>query len=446
MTTKVDLQEFTKTLEERNPGQPAFLQAVREVAGDLVPVVNERSEYRELRILERLTEPDRVLQFRICWQDDRGDVQLQRGYRVQFSNAIGPYKGGLRFDPSVDPGVLKFLGFEQTLKNSLTGLPLGGAKGGSDFSPRDRSDSEVMRFCQAFMTELQHHIGTQVDIPAGDIGVGTREIGFLFGQYKRLLRSTEGALTGKPLALQGSHIRSESTGWGCVYFAKHVMEKARAGLDGKRAVVSGSGNVALHAAEKLRDLGVAVVALSDSGGTVHAPDGFDAEQLAGVRRVKQERGRISAFAEEFGLEYRDGATPWGLPCDLAFPCATQNEIDEKGARALVDGGCELVCEGANMPCTAEASALFAEADLIHAPGKAANAGGVAVSGLEITQNAMGTSWSREQVDQKLQTIMETIHDTCVEHGERGDSIDYRRGANVGGFLKVADAMVHGGVV
>lgn len=447
MANEVDAAELVAQVESGNPGQSEFHQAVRETARDLVPLVNERAEYRDARVLDRLVEPDRVVQFRVCWQDDAGRVQTNRGYRVQFRNAIGPYKGGLRFHASVEPGTLKFLAFEQTLKNSLTDLPMGGAKGGADFSTRGRSEAEVMRFCQAFMTQLHHYIGEDVDVPAGDIGVGVREVGFLFGQYKRLIGAFEGALTGKPLASGGSHVRSEATGWGCAYFAQKVLSQAGADLDGKTAVVSGSGNVALHAAGKLRALGARVISLSDSDGTVHAPDGFDDEQLEGARRIKQEkRGRISAFAEEFGLEYLEGATPWSIPSDLAFPCATQNEIGKKDARELIDNSCELACEGANMPCTVEASDLFSKAEVIHAPGKAANAGGVAISGLEITQNAMRMRWSREEVDARLQDIMQTIHETCVEHGERDGGIDYRRGANVGGFIKVADALVHGGIV
>jgi glutamate dehydrogenase (NADP+) len=447
MSKKLDLEAFIEEFEARNPGQPEFHQAVREAAEDLVPFVNAHPEYREARLLERLTEPDRLIQFRVCWQDDAGKVQINRGYRVQFCNAIGPYKGGIRFDATVNPSVLKFLGFEQTLKNSLTSLPMGGAKGGADFSPRGRSESEIMRFCQAFMTELHHHIGEDLDIPAGDIGVGLREIGFLFGQYKRLVREFKGALTGKPLASGGSHVRSEATGWGCVYFAQRALEHAGEALEGKSCVISGSGNVALYAASKLKELGATVLALSDSGGTVHAPNGLDDEQIEGLMRVKQqERGRISAFADEFGLDYHDGAKPWALPCDLAFPCATQNEVGEKDARALVDNGCALVCEGANMPSTAEAAAVFREAGLLYAPGKAANAGGVAISGLELTQNSMRLRWSRDEVDQRLQEIMGNIHETCVEHGEQQSGVDYRRGANVGGFVKVADALLHAGIV
>jgi len=394
MANAIDIDELLDQVERRNPGQPDFHQAVREAARDLVPLVNDRAEYRDARVLERLLEPDRVVQFRVCWQDDDGGVQINRGYRVQFCNAIGPYKGGLRFHETVEPGTLKFLGFEQTLKNSLTGLPMGGAKGGADFSTRGRSEAEVMRFCQAFMTQLHHYIGEGVDIPAGDIGVGLREVGFLFGQYKRLMGAFEAALTGKPLASGGSHVRSEATGWGCAYFAQHALSQAGADLEGKTAVVSGSGNVALHAAGKLRSLGARVVSLSDSDGTVHVPDGLDDEQLEAAKRIKlEERGRISAFAEELQLEYHEGATPWKIPCDLAFPCATQNELGEKDARELIDNGCELVCEGANMPCTAEASELFSKALVLHAPGKAANAGGVAISGLEITQNAMRMRWS-----------------------------------------------------
>ena len=446
---KLQLSDFMDRVARKNPGEEEFHQAVREVAGDLVPVVNDRSDYREARILERLAEPDRVISFRVCWEDDDGGVQINRGHRVQFNNAIGPYKGGLRFDPSVTPSVLKFLGFEQTLKNSLTTLPMGGGKGGADFDPRDRSPREIMRFCQAFMTELHHHIGEDLDVPAGDIGVGEREIGYLFGQYKRLIREFKGVLTGKPMENGGSQIRSEATGWGCVYFAEHALAQTDDSLDGKACVLSGSGNVALHAAAKLLDVGSKVVALSDSGGCLYAKDGFGEDGIEALKELKLEKGgRLAELADEKGYEYHEGEKPWKIACDAAFPCATQNELGEKDARALLDGGCKLVCEGANMPSTEEAAKIFRDADLVYAPGKAANAGGVAISGIELTQNSMRLSWSREKVDDHLRDIMQDIHETCVEHGRDGDSgpVDYVRGANVGGFLKVADAMLQGGVV
>jgi glutamate dehydrogenase (NADP+) len=446
MDNEAYAEQLVAEVERRNPGQSAFHQAVREAIGDLAAVVAEHGEYRDAGILERLLEPERVLRFRVTWTDDAGKVRVNRGYRVQFSSALGPYKGGLRFDPSVEPGLLKFLGFEQTLKNGLTGLPMGGAKGGADFSPRDHSAGEVMRFCQAFMTELRHHIGFDLDVPAGDIGVGAREIGYLVGQYRRLQPAEPSALTGKPLVLGGSPVRSEATGWGCVYFAEHALEHAGRSLDGATCTVSGAGNVALHTAGKLVSRGARVVTLSDSGGTVHAPDGLDEEALSLATRIKRaQRGRLADFAEETGLAYHEGERPWSVPCDVAFPCATQNELGEKDARALADAGCALVCEGANMPCTSDATRVLKDAGVLHAPGKAANAGGVAISGLEMSQNAMRTTWSSEEVDDRLQTIMRSIFETCVEHGEGKEGVDYRRGANVGGFRRVADAMLRAGV-
>ena len=443
MSEPIAYESFMERVERRNPGEREFQQAVAEIARDLIPLVNERDDYLEARLLERLVEPDRVIGFRVCWEDDEGRVRINRGYRVQFSNAIGCYKGGLRFDPSVSPGILKFLGLEQTLKNSLTSLPMGGAKGGADFDPRQRSPREIMRFCQAFMTELHHHIGEDLDVPAGDIGVGVREVGALFGQYKRLVRRFQGALTGKPRETGGSHVREEATGWGCVYFAQKVFEREGESLEGKTCVVSGSGNVALHAASKLREVGARVVSLSDSSGVVHDPDGLDDEKLEYLMDLKLERrGRLSDYAEEYGVEYRSGEKPWGIACDAAFPCATQNELDEEDARTLIGSGCRLVCEGANMPTTAHAADAFRESKVIHAPGKAANAGGVAISGLELTQNSLRLQWSHEELDQRLKSLMGDIHDTCVEHG--GD--DYVRGANVGGFIRVGDAMLQSGIV
>ncbi len=443
----MDLETFMQDLERRAPGEKLFHQAVREALRDLIPVVEERADYRDARILERLTEPDRVIAFRVCWQDDAGEIRVSRGYRVQYNGAIGPYKGGLRFAPDVDLATFKFLGFEQTLKNSLTGLPLGGAKGGAVFDPRGRSDAEIMRFCQAFMNELHHHIGPDRDVPAGDIGVGAREIGYLFGQYRQLTHRFEGALTGKRIAFGGSAVRTEATGWGCVYFATHVLEQAGRAIDGLSCVISGAGNVALYAAQKLLERGARVIALSDSTGTVHDPDGLDEEKLAWLMELKQRRrGSLEEYAEEFGAEHRPDAKPWQIECDAAFPCATQNEIGEKDARQLVRSGCALVVEGANMPTTAEATAVLREAGILHAPGKAANAGGVAISGLEMTQNSLGRQWGDERVEEELEVIMRGIHERCVEHGEREGGVDYVRGANRSGFVKVADAMTSFGAV
>ena len=441
------LESFIANLKSRNPGEPEFHQAVTEVATKIWPFLEEHPEYREAKILERLTEPDRVVMFRVTWADDQGKVQVNKGYRIQFNGAIGPYKGGLRFHPTVNLGVLKFLAFEQILKNSLTTLPMGGGKGGSDFDPKGKSDAEVMRFCQSFMTELYRHIGKNIDVPAGDIGVGAREIGYLFGQYRRLRNEFTGTMTGKGLAYGGSLIRPEATGYGSVYFAREMLGTRGETLEGKVCTISGSGNVAQYTAEKLIELGAKVVSLSDSGGTVHIPDGLTTDQLHWVMDLKNaRRGRIKEFADQFGLEYMEGKRPWSIPCDCAFPSATQNEISEDDARQLVDNGCYVVSEGANMPTTLEGTKVFEDARILFGPGKAANAGGVAISGIEMTQNSMRLQWTREEVDKKLQDIMHHIHQKCVEYGKDGDYIDYVKGANVAGFAKVADAMLAYGVV
>ncbi|MCZ6704762.1 MAG: NADP-specific glutamate dehydrogenase [Bacteroidetes bacterium] len=441
------LDAFMVELKRRNPGEPEFHQAVQEVAEKIWPFLDEHPEYREARVFERLTEPDRVVMFRVSWQDDQSRVQFNRGYRIQFNGSIGPYKGGLRFHPSVNLGILKFLAFEQILKNSLTTLPLGGGKGGSDFDPKGKSDAEVMRFCQSFMTELARHIGKNVDIPAGDIGVGPREIGYLFGQYRRLQNEFTGMMTGKGLSFGGSLIRTEATGYGTVYFASEMMATRNDSLEGKRCLVSGSGNVAQFAAEKLIEMGATVLTLSDSSGTVVDMDGIDSEKLAYVVDLKnRRRGRIKEFADEYGLEYIKGRKPWAVPCDLAIPAATQNELDENDAKELIKNGCYVVAEGANMPSTIEATKIFEEAKVLFGPGKAANAGGVAISGIEMTQNSMRLQWTRDEVDAKLREIMASIHGSCVEYGRNGDAIDYVKGANLAGFVKVADAMLAFGVV
>ena len=442
------LAAFMAGLERRNPGEPEFHQAVREVAESVLPVVAARAEYQEARILERLTEPDRIVAFRVAWEDDDGRVRVNRAWRVQFSNAIGPYKGGLRFHPSVTQSVLKFLGFEQIFKNSLTGLPMGGAKGGANFNPRGKSDAEVMRFCQAMMRELHRHIGEDTDVPAGDIGVGAREIGYLFGTYLRLGNRFTGAFTGKGLAFGGSEVRKEATGYGAAYFLDNMLTAAGDGLDGKTAVVSGSGNVALYAIEKLAALGAKVVAASDSGGFVHDPDGIGGDRLAWLKALKeQRRGRLREYAEHFRCNYFEGERPWRTPCDVALPCATQNELDGDDAGALLANGLVAVAEGANMPCTAAAVEAFRQRGALFGPGKAANAGGVAVSGLEQSQNALRIAWSREEVDDRLRRIMADIHAKCCqEGGATGDAVDYVRGANIAGFRKVADAMLAYGVV
>ena len=445
--SQTDLASFMTGLVRRNPGQEEFHQAVQEVAENILPFIQDNPEYQKAHIFERLTEPDRVISFRVCWQDDDGNVRVNRGTRVQFNNAIGPYKGGLRFHPSVTLGTLKFLGFEQTFKNSLTGLPMGGAKGGANFNPKGKSDGEVMRFCQAFMTELSRHIGKNVDIPAGDIGVGEREVSYLFGQYKRIKNEFTGAITGKGLSFGGSLIRTEATGYGNVYFTSEILRHSDEDLEGKTCLVSGSGNVAQYTIEKAMELGARVVTISDSDGFVYDRDGFNEEKLADLIDLKtHRRGRVSEYAEKWGCEYHAGKRPWIVPCDVAFPSATQNEIDEDDARTLVKNGVSVVSEGANMPTSLEAARVLRAAGVRYAPSKAANAGGVAVSGLEQTQNSMRLSWSRAEVDNRLREIMRNIHGQCVRWGEDGDRVDYVKGANIAGFVKVANAMLAQGVL
>ena len=443
-----ELDRFMTGLRKRNPGETEFHQAVEEIAASVMPYVLGRDDLREAQILERLTEPDRIVIFRVTWETDDGEIRANRAWRVQFSHLLGPYKGGLRFHPSVNQSVLKFLGFEQIFKNSLTGLPMGGAKGGSNFNPKGKSEREVMRFCQSLMTELHRHIGEDVDVPAGDIGVGSREINFMFGQYMRLENRWSGVLTGKGQAFGGSAMRTEATGYGCVYFCERMLHHHDLELEGARVAVSGSGNVALYAAEKALEKGARVVTLSDSDGFVRIEGGLDEEQLAWVKELKEERrGRISEMADTFdGVTFHEDARPWGVPCEVAMPCATQNELDGDDARELVENGVEAVCEGANMPTTPEAMEVLREAGILHAPGKAANAGGVAVSGLEQSQNAMRLSWSREEVDRRLQEIMEEIHERCVENGGDGERVNYVDGANLGGFRKVAEAMLSYGAM
>ena len=445
---KIDLSAFMKKVIARNPGQTEFHQAVREVAEKIIPYINENPKYIKANILERLIEPDRVLSFRVSWQDDQGNVQVNRGYRVQFNGAIGPYKGGLRFDPTVTEGTLKFLGFEQIFKNSLTTLPMGGGKGGSDFNPKGKSDAEVMRFCQSFMTELYRHIGKDTDVPAGDIGVGAREVSYMFGQYRRLANEFTGVLTGKGLGFGGSFIRKEATGFGSVYFAKEMLAHTGQDLNGKKAVVSGSGNVAQHTVEKLLQLGAVVLTMSDRSGYLYDPEGIDEEKLAHVMELKNElRAPLNNYLKRYpNAEFVENARPWGVKCDAAFPSATQNELDGEDARQLVKNGCKLVCEGANMPTTPEGVEVFGQAKILFGPGKAANAGGVAISGLEMTQNSMRLQWDPEEVDQKLQSIMRSIHKTCLMYGQEDGWVDYVKGANIGGFVKVADAMLAYGVI
>lgn len=445
---KMNVEAFINGLKRRNPGELEFHQAVAEVAESVIPYLNEHPEYIQHRILERLTEPDRVISFRVCWEDDQGRVRINKGYRVQMSNAIGPYKGGLRFHPSVSLSVLKFLAFEQVFKNSLTTLPMGAAKGGSDFNPKGKSDAEVMRFCQAFMTELYKYIGPDKDVPAGDIGVGAREISYMFAQYKRLSGVFQGVLTGKGLSFGGSLIRTEATGYGAVYFAQEMLLTQQDSLEGKVAVVSGSGNVAQYAAQKLIHLGAKVITLSDSSGTIVDLEGITLEKLNWVIDLKtNRRGRIKEYADKFGVQYLEGEKPWQLKCDLAFPCATQNELLETDAKVLIDHGCILISEGANMPCDLQAIHAFQNAGVLYSPGKASNAGGVAVSGLEMTQNSMRISWSREELDQRLKDIIAKIHQQCVDHGtQTNGEVDYVVGANIAGFKKVADAMVAYGFV
>lgn len=440
--------EFLDCISSRHQNEPEFLQAVLEVADSILPYIEDHEVYRRNRIFECMTEPERIIIFRVPWLNDQGKMELNRGYRVQMSSAIGPYKGGLRFHPTVNLSVLKFLAFEQVLKNSLTGLPMGGAKGGSDFDPKGKSDSEVMRFCQSFMTELCKYIGPDTDVPAGDIGVGAREIGFLFGQYKRIKGEFTGVITGKGYEYGGSLIRPEATGYGLIYFVEEMLNLKKDSLKGKSVVISGAGNVAQYAVEKCVELGATVLTLSDSDGFIYDPAGIDAFKLDFVRELKNvRRGRIKEYAEYFHCDYFDGERPWDIPCDIALPNATENELNFEDACHLLSNGCFLVAEGANMPCTPEAIRLFHEKGIIYAPGKAANAGGVAVSGLEMSQNSTRYSWTREKVNLKLKTIMENIHKSCVKYGSDGNGyINYQRGANIAGFVKVADAMIAQGVV
>ena len=445
---KREVEQFMRGLKKRNPYETEFHQAVREVVETLVPYVLEHQEYKQAQILERMTEPDRIVIFRVTWEDDSGGIRANRAWRVQFNNSIGPYKGGLRFHPSVTLSVLKFLGFEQVFKNSLTGLPMGGAKGGSNFNPKGKSEREVMRFCQSLMTELHRHIGEDTDVPAGDIGVGAREISFLFGQYKRLENRFTGILTGKGLSFGGSLVRKEATGYGCVYFCQNMLEKAGDSIAGKTVVISGSGNVAIYAAEKATELGGKVVALSDSGGFIYDKDGIDQDRLKFLKELKEERrGRIGEYVGRYRLaEFHAGKRPWSIPCDVALPCATQNEINLEDARTLISNGVKAVCEGANMPTELDGAHAFVDAKILYGPAKAANAGGVAVSGLEQSQNALRLSWSREEVDEKLHTIMRDIHRKCLQHGEENGHVNYVKGANIAGFIKVADAMLAYGAV
>ncbi|MCH9807600.1 MAG: NADP-specific glutamate dehydrogenase [Alphaproteobacteria bacterium] len=446
----VGFEEFMEGVKKRNPGQTEFIQAVREVSEDVFDFISDKEEYHEYQILRRIAEPDRVVSFRVCWEDDQNNIRVQRGWRVQNNNAIGPYKGGLRFHPSVTESVLKFLAFEQTFKNSLTGLPMGGGKGGSNFNPKGKSDHEVMRFCQSFMTELYRHVGDDVDIPAGDIGVGAREIGYMFGQYKRITNQFTGVLTGKGLEYGGSRVRTEATGYGAVYFAQNMLEQAGNGMDGKICVVSGSGNVATHAVEKILHLGGKPVTLSDSQGFIHDPDGIDHEKLQWVKEHKtRTRGRISDYVTAYkNATFHKGQRPWGVPCEVAFPCATQNELNAEEARTLVDNGCIAVSEGANMPTSLDGAHLFRDAKVLFGPGKAANAGGVALSGLEMSQNSARLSWDENRLQDHLKEVMAGIHERCLEHGgvAGSDHIDYVRGSNIAGFVKVAKAMLAYGVV
>ncbi|MEQ6168298.1 MULTISPECIES: NADP-specific glutamate dehydrogenase [unclassified Ekhidna] len=443
-----EISQFVEKIAKKNPNEPEFLQAVEEVAETIIPFIADKPKYKDSNLLETMCEPERVFMFRVPWMDDKGQIQVNRGYRVQMNSAIGPYKGGLRFHPSVNLSILKFLAFEQVFKNSLTTLPMGGGKGGSDFNPKGKSDNEVMRFCQSLMTELSKYIGQFTDVPAGDIGVGGREIGYLFGQYKRVQGEFTGVLTGKGLPYGGSLIRPEATGYGCVYFSKEVLNHRNDGLDGKSAIVSGSGNVAQFTVEKLLQNGAKVLSMSDSGGTIYDKEGITFEKLEFIKELKNvKRGRIKEYADKFKAEFREGKTPWDIKCDIAYPCATQNELQVEDAKTLQKNGCIGVFEGANMPCTADAVEVFKEHKMMFSPGKASNAGGVATSGLEMSQNSLRLSWTREEVDEKLQGIMKDIHRNCVQHGKvTKDYVDYVKGANIAGFVKVADAMLAQGCV
>ncbi|HEX9916777.1 MAG TPA: NADP-specific glutamate dehydrogenase [candidate division Zixibacteria bacterium] len=441
------VEAFMDKIIKKNPGEVEFHQAVREVAESLMFFLEENPIYQEAKILERIAEPERVILFRVPWMDDKGEIQINRGYRIEMNSAIGPYKGGLRFHPTVNLGILKFLAFEQVFKNALTTLPMGGGKGGSDFDPKGKSDNEVMKFCQSFMLELQRHIGPDTDVPAGDIGVGGREIGFMFGQYRRIRNEFTGVLTGKGLNWGGSLIRPEATGYGCVYFVEEMLKTKGDSIKGKICTVSGSGNVAQYTVEKVNQLGGKCVTLSDSNGYVYDPAGVDAKKLEFVIELKNvRRGRIKEYADKFGCKYVDGKRPWEVKCDVAFPSATQNEINEEDARMLVKNGCKAVGEGANMPTTFEGTQVFLNAKILFGPGKAANAGGVATSGLEMSQNSQRLSWTREEVDAKLHGIMKAIHQQCVKYGKEKDWVNYVKGANIAGFMKVANAMLDQGLV
>ena len=441
------VESFMDKVSLRNPGEKEFLQAVQEVVESIWDFVQEHPHYLHAKILDRMVEPERVIMFRVPWRNDRGDVQVNRGYRIEFNSAIGPYKGGLRFHPSVNLSILKFLGFEQVFKNSLTTLPMGGGKGGSDFDPKGKSDNEVMSFCQSFMSELFRHIGPDTDVPAGDIGVGGREIGFMFGQYKRLRNEFTGTLTGKGLNWGGSLIRPEATGYGCVYFANEMLKVKGESFEGKTVAISGSGNVAQYSVEKVLELGGKVVTLSDSSGSIYDKDGLDSEKLEFVMDLKNvKRGRIKEYAEKYGADYWEGERPWKAECDVALPSATQNEINGKDAEMLVKNGCTCLAEGANMPSDPDAIDVYTKSKIMYGPGKASNAGGVAVSGLEMSQNSMRLNWTREEVDTKLKEIMKNIHESCVTYGKEGEYINYIKGANVAGFIKIADSMLDQGVV
>ena len=448
MEVNTIIQDVYEQVLKRNPGEVEFHQAVKEVLDSLGPVLDRNPDYIKAKILERLVEPERQIMFRVPWQDDNGNIHINRGFRFEFNSALGPYKGGLRFHPTVNASILKFLGFEQVFKNSLTTLPMGGGKGGADFDPKGKSDNEVMRFCQSFMTELCRHVGPDTDIPAGDIGVGVREIGFLFGQYKRIRNEFTGVLTGKALNWGGSLIRPEATGYGCVYFTEEMLKTRGENLEGKVCTVSGSGNAAQYTVEKLNQLGAKVVSLSDSNGTIHDPDGIDAVKLTFVLNLKNvRRGRIKEYAEKFGVEYLEGERPWGIKCDCAFPCATQNEISGDDAKTLLKNGCYVVTEGANMPSTPEAIEQFITNKILYGPAKAANAGGVATSGLEMSQNSLRLSWTRDEVDEQLHNIMIAIHKQCYEAAkEYGQPGNLLMGANIAGFVKVADSMLDQGLV
>ena len=442
------LEQFMQKVKKRNPHEPEFYQAVYEVADAVLPFIEKNPQYKKVAILDRMIEAERIIIFRVPWMDDAGNYKVNRGYRVQMNSAIGPYKGGLRFHPDVTLSVLKFLAFEQVFKNSLTTLPMGGAKGGADFDPKGKSDGEVMRFCQSFMNELYHHIGKDTDVPAGDIGVGGREIGYLFGQFKRLKNEFSGVLTGKGYTYGGSLIRPEATGYGLLFFVDEMLMTKNESIKGKRVVISGSGNVAQYAIEKTLVFGGIPVTASDSDGFIYDPKGIDTKKLEYMMELKNiRRGRIKEYADEFGCQYFDGEKPWMIPCEVALPCAIQNELDEEDAKALVSNGCMLVAEGANMPTTPEAINVLQKSDVLYAPGKASNAGGVAASGLEMTQNSMRTYWTREEVESRLRVIMEKIHEQCVQYGKNDDgSIDYVKGANIAGFVRVADAMMAEGHV